>query len=276
MKSKLLAIAAIMLALVSCKKEPVSKNNYVDYDADAKVISVKCADGSEYKWKTGDLINVWFDSNKSQLPDLVLKCVGENWIADRNAPVSGAKPAESGNFKAFHFSDNPDLSTFKPEISGSSLYLRRPEAEVFAAPLIMDARSQTYSFDAASNVLSIEIKEWNLGTELRLAVVNDDGLLSSSFPMKAKANGRTLKCSYGIAIDDNYVLPLTGQHERLLGFREGGKVVFYFDDAYFSKSTDIEFTLIEENSVRKYTLPSFKYDYSTGMVNVEVKHSDFK
>lgn len=55
-----------------------------------------------------------------------------------------------------------------------------------------------------------------------------------------------------------------------------GKVVFYFDDAYFPQSTDIKFTLIEENTKREYTLPSFKYDYSTGMVDVEVKHSDFK
>lgn len=276
MKSKLLAIAALMLALVSCKKEPVSKNNYVDYDADAKVISVKCADGSEYKWKTGDLINVWFDSNMSQLPDLVLKCVGENWIADRNAPVSGAKPAESGNFKAFYFSDNPDLSTFRPQLLGSALHLWRPEAEIYAAPLIMDARSQTYSFDAVSNVLNIEIKDWSFGTELRLAVANDDGKLSSSFPMIARAGEKTLRCSCGISFIGDVVVPIGGQNERMLGFEEDGKVVFYFDDAYFPQSTDIKFTLIEENTIREYTLPSFKYDFSTGMVNVEVKHSDFK
>lgn len=284
MKKKHFAIVCIMLALASCKKDPVKDQTnsttsyFVDYDAAVNVSSFNYSDGTKHKWKAGDLIYVWFDSNISKRPDLALKYVGTNWVADRTIPVSGAKPSETGYYKAVHMSNGTDIRKMNPETSGDYLFLMFPNEKngLIRLPLVLDAREQNYSFDAETKVLSMEINDWLVHTEMRLFVENDDNKMSASYPIAGMADGSPIRNSAGIVIDKDLIAIAMGMNEKILGFAEEGGVAFYIDGVPHGE-TDIHLTLTESGGETKaYTLPKFKTVGLSSMVNVKVKHSDFK
>ena len=53
-------------------------------------------------WENGDQINIWFDTNCKQNPDLVIKYNGTEWKTDTEATVSGNSPAASGTLNAIY------------------------------------------------------------------------------------------------------------------------------------------------------------------------------
>lgn len=64
-------------------------------------------------WVLNDVIQIWYDSNKQALPDLVVKYDGTNWVEDGTASVSGNNPSPSGFVKAV-YSNNVAVAAKDP------------------------------------------------------------------------------------------------------------------------------------------------------------------
>ena len=130
----ILAAAAAAFALAACDKaaveeaqeESVQANDNIkinitvaDYDTTSKPSGV-ATKAVKTGWASGDQINIWYDTNIQQKPDLVIKYDGSKWEKDASASVSGNSPAASGTLNAMYveggmsnaFSSYYDMSSF--------------------------------------------------------------------------------------------------------------------------------------------------------------------
>ena len=176
MKKIIIAFAALAAAfsLVSCNKEQI------ETPSSALKLNITVADigGAATKavktgWVTGDKINIWYDSNVTANPDLVIAYDGTAWSVDESATVSGAVPAASGNLKVVYvcgktlasdFSKNDLTSVFNSPFLMFTLKTSTDEKiegvnYAYDIPLI-SLGSTTYTYD--ENTLTASIDSWSL------------------------------------------------------------------------------------------------------------------
>ena len=169
--SVLAAAAVAALGILSCSKEQMAETTpseegiqlnitvgQLDGTADPDTKAVKTG------WASGDRINIWYDENISQNPDLVIAYDGSKWAVDHSASVSGKMPAASGTLTAMYV--NGALSDFSyageegtcrfsaPRFSSVVDGANRPAR----MPLISYVDRTDYSF--ASDILTSNLTDW--------------------------------------------------------------------------------------------------------------------
>lgn len=170
----LAAAAVAALGILSCSKEQMVETTpseegiqlnitvgQLDGTADPDTKAVKKG------WTNGDRINIWYDENLGQNPDLVIAYDGSKWAVDHSAAVSGKAPSANGKLVAiyvdgslsdFTYSGEEKSCTFNaPRFSNVVDGVNRP----CRMPLVSYVDRTDYSF--ASDILTSNLTNWVFG-----------------------------------------------------------------------------------------------------------------
>lgn len=137
MKKIILAFAAIAAAfcLASCNKAQVeAPSTGLKLNITVAEMGGAATKAVKTGWVAGDKINIWYDTNVTAKPDLVIAYNGTIWSPDESATVSGAVPSASGNLKAVYVCGKSLASDFST----------RDLTSVFSCPYLMfDVKTST-------------------------------------------------------------------------------------------------------------------------------------
>lgn len=288
MKKLYLIFAAVVaaLSLASCNKEQLVETmpseNGIQLD-----ITVGSFDGSadtkavKKNWAKGDKINIWYDENLGQNPDLVIAYDGSKWAVDHKAAVSGNEPAASGNLVAvyvdgslsdFSYTGDTNSSQFNAPRFGSVIDdTNRPSR----MPLVSHVERTDYTF--ASNILTANLSQWLFrGTNVQVVI---SGLPEGEWALscdKFRAPNRlgisnnnptikvavTAPSAYG-----NYALSVTNKDGRAFMYQ------------YSKTDSDFKFTLFNTATSEKlvYSVSGKSLDNSGDKLNaIKIPYSKFK
>ncbi|MBQ0150860.1 MAG: hypothetical protein KBT08_09660 [Bacteroidales bacterium] len=169
--SVLAAAAVAALGILSCSKEQMAETTpseegiqlnitvgQLDGTADPDTKAVKTG------WASGDRINIWYDENISQNPDLVIVYDGSKWAVDHSAAVSGKMPAASGTLTAMYVNGSLSDFSYAGEEGSCRFSAPRFSSVIDGAnrparmPLVSFVDRTDYSF--ASNILTSNLADW--------------------------------------------------------------------------------------------------------------------
>ncbi|MCQ2165759.1 MAG: hypothetical protein MJZ04_11410 [Bacteroidales bacterium] len=169
--SVLAAAAVAALGILSCSKEQMAETTpseegiqlnitvgQLDGTADPDTKAVKTG------WASGDRINIWYDENISQNPDLVIAYDGSKWAVDHSAAVSGKMPAASGTLTAMYVNGSLSDFSYAGEEGSCRFSAPRFSSVIDGAnrparmPLVSFVDRTDYSF--ASNILTSNLADW--------------------------------------------------------------------------------------------------------------------
>lgn len=249
MKKIIIAFAAIAAAfsLVSCNKEQI------ETVSDDLTINISVAEigGTATKavkagWAAGDKINIWYDSNVADKPDLVIAYDGSVWAVDKSTTVTGALPSASGTLKTLYICGKNLTSDYTPSDltnvfkSPTMMFMVKEKTtdkvdgvnRACTIPLI-SMGSATYSF--AGNVLTANIGGWDFGwvNNCQIVIANlpvgnwalrcDKLMPRSNFVLKTEAFASSNPSA------NEYVSPVDnadGKAFHLYTFKSGSSYVF--------------------------------------------------
>lgn len=165
----LFAAAAAAFCLVSCSKAGID-NLSKEIKLNIKVADLNGLATKAVKtgWESGDKINIWFDSNSSWDPDLVIKYDGTTWDIDKTVTTSGELPAASGRIK-FFFEGNNDLSKYTRTIWEIVHGFAGTANLLFSE----DYYKPTY-YTYSGGVLEFEISNWLPLSEFQVVITGID------------------------------------------------------------------------------------------------------
>ena len=139
------------------EKQPIHFNITVA-DPDPATKAVKSG------WVAGDIINIWFDSNISQTPDMTLTYDGASWVASAVAQEVVSNLQASGKLKFFWEGTN--------NLSGWT-YNEGYFTPAGGMPRVLYphwyADNNKYTFDAATQTLTANL-QWCYGTNFHIVV----------------------------------------------------------------------------------------------------------
>ena len=240
---KILTLIAAMAAFVACSKVDVTapdagiaQNREIKFN-----INVGGFGGPETKavktgWTSGDKINIWFNCNYSQTPDLVMTYDGSAWsygeLADTIYPETGQK------FVAVYEGFN-DLSRYDYEDD----YFRSPsDYGGYNFPMVVCSKgTYEYSDDTITADLSTG---WSFGTRLQVYV---DGL-SQEKPYGLSCSSMRPLTLFGPTQAGVFAFSKeSGAGSVAQGVPYGDGMAFYFYDNYTGNgySADYYFELTE-------------------------------
>ncbi|MCQ2165427.1 MAG: hypothetical protein MJZ04_09680 [Bacteroidales bacterium] len=172
--SVLAAAAVAALGILSCSKEQMAETTpseegiqlnitvgQLDGTADPDTKAVKTG------WASGDRINIWYDENISQNPDLVIAYDGSKWAVDHSAAVSGKAPSANGTLTAMYVDGGLADFSYAGEAGTCRFSAPRFSSVIDGAnrparmPLVSYVDRNDYSF--ASDILSSNITDWVFG-----------------------------------------------------------------------------------------------------------------
>ncbi len=237
----LFAAVASAFCLASCSKSEIG--NSEDFVLNIKVADLNVSDTKAVKtgWTSGDRINIWYDTNISDNPDLVIKYDGTKWIKDETVTLSGKSPATSGNIK-FFYEGNNDLSKY--EINHIATVSYRGTANLLFCEDYYHPTSYAYS----GGVLSFEISNWVPLSEVQVVITGID------------PEDYQLKCDKLQMYSEIVLLPEetgttnVGYNEYTDGVANKDGAAFYFRNTNTDGDpSDYTFTLINKDSAFEYT-----------------------
>ena len=191
--SVLAAAAVAALGILSCSKEQMAETTpseegiqlnitvgQLDGTADPDTKAVKTG------WASGDRINIWYDENISQNPDLVIAYDGSKWAVDHSAAVSGKMPAASGTLTAMYVAGGLADFSYAGEEGTCRFSAPRFSSVVDGAnrparmSLISYVDRTDYSF--ASDILTSNLADWLFrGTNVQVVI---SGLPAGEWALK--------------------------------------------------------------------------------------------
>lgn len=232
-------------------------------------------------WENGDQINIWYDSNVTQNPDLVIKYNGHSWAIDETAEVSGATPSSaSGSLRAVYVqgglaqtSRYNNLSSFfgypcaSFDAAYSTTYMNGSRLRM-ATPLISTDKS-SYTYD--SETLTTELNAWSFSYTNNAQVVITN-LPSGTWVLKCdKLMPRT---GFGFG-DGNFSTSNTEVNSYTLASdnADGKAFLFYV----YTASGDFTFTLydIDTDTSKTYTATGKTLDTSGKLNAIKINYSKF-
>lgn len=175
----LLAAAAAALTMASCQKNESLETE--DSAAAEEVVSLDISvgglDGGDAAtkaikkgWAVGDKINIWYDNNSAETPDLVIRYDGTAWMIDDEAAVSGKTPAASGTLNALYEASNDFSSNYSAgyfhvsqRIVGSNVY-----------PIPMGACAKSIAYTFSDGRLTSAIDSWTFLSNLQVVITGID------------------------------------------------------------------------------------------------------
>ena len=176
-------------------------------------------------WYVGDKVNIWFDANFQQTPDLVMTYDGSGWVADGEIR-SGFTPAASGTMKVVYDGHN-DFSKFGTSSSSTYTWFMFPTGtigsvtnNVFDHHLVAYSYPDEYTY--TEGTVTAHISNWKLLTDFQVVVT---GLPSGKFAMKTNA---PLTVPRGLMVKaDNVVLAGNDPSYYALGQSNEDGLAFY-------------------------------------------------
>ena len=172
---KIIAIFAAAVAafgIISCNKEQVAEVTPSEEGVKLN-ITVGNLDGSadtravKKGWASGDKINIWYDENISQNPDLVIAYDGSKWAVDHSAAVSGKAPSANGTLTAMYVDGGLADFSYAGEEGTCRFSAPRFSSVIDGAnrparmPLVSFVDRTDYSF--ASDILTSNLADWLFG-----------------------------------------------------------------------------------------------------------------
>lgn len=239
----LFAAAAAAFCLASCSKSAI------DNTTDGIILNIKVADlnGPATKavktgWASGDKINVWYDLNVSEDPDLVIVYDGKDWIIDESATLSGKLPDAEGKIK-YLFEGYNDLSSYSSYNWGMQTF--RGTANLVFAQDYYKPVYYTYS----GNVLKFEISNWVPMSGIQVVVT---GIAPEDYQLKCD---RLQMFSEINIYPEETALTNVGYDEYTDGVANEDGTAFYFSTTD-SAGTAADYTFTIKNSI------GFEYSYT--------------
>ena len=266
----ILAATAAAFALVSCDKAAIAKSEEIQEEtvqtfSDHIKINITVSDfsGTATKavkagWESGDQINIWYDTNIQQKPDLVIRYNGSSWVNDESANVSGNIPSASGTLSAVYvsegmsmFTDYSDYSQIKGyqwgqfELSKSSTTYDSVN-QPYTVPL-MTYTDASYTYTMSASTITATLDSWVITNNVQVVIT---GLPSDDYALRCNNFCQTVKLNLIIGYfnhvssqDNDYVLPVSNA--------DGYAYMFRLDDDI--DDTDFTFTLCNADGTDKRT-----------------------
>lgn len=235
----LFAAVAATFCLASCVKSEIdSVSKEIKLNIKVADLNEPASKAVKTGWTNDDKINIWYDSNVSADPDLVIKYDGIEWIFDETATLSGKRPSASGNIR-FIFEGNNDLSTYSKE-EYTDIYCNYSGT---ANLVYGDDYYHKTGYTFAENVLEFEITDWVPLSEVQVVITGID-------PERYQLKCDKLQKFSGIYVKfDESFLSTVGCDEYTDGVANSDGAAFYFSCTNTDgKSADYTFTLYDKSS----------------------------
>ena len=256
----ILAAAAAAFALAACDKAAVEEAQeqetiqstenikinitVADYDTTSKPSGV-ATKAVKTGWADGDQINIWYDSNTQNNPDLVIKydSTTEKWDVDNTAATSGNEP------------------------NGTTL------KAVYSNGLIVAANSISYTY--TNSTLTANIDTWTYLTEIQIVV---SGITYDSNVTYTLACSKLTPCT-GYTVGADAIKATTGtKGAAVTGASNADGVAFVFatTDSY-GKSANYSLNLAEGGTTKLYSADSKTLTKGTGKaIALKIAESKFR
>ena len=286
--SVLAAAAVAALGILSCSKEQMAETTPSEEGIQLNItvgqlVGTADPDTKAVKtgWASGDRINIWYDENISQNPDLVIAYDGSKWAVDHNAAVSGKMPAASGKLVAiyvdgslsdFTYSGEENSCTFNAPRFGSVIDdTNRPSR----MPLVSHVERTDYTF--ASNILTTNLSQWLFrGTNVQVVI---SGLPEGEWALscdKFRAPNRLAISNNNPTIKVAITAPSAYGNYALSVSNKDGRAFMY---QYSKTDSDFKFTLFNTATGEKlvYSVSGKSLDNSGDKLNaIKIPFSKFK
>ena len=259
-KMIILAVTALAaLSFVSCSKESAPEQvsaapftvNITVGDPHGGTRDVKSG------WENGDVINCWFDTNRSKEPDMTLTYRDGNWISSEVRQEIAQNLKEEGQLKFFWEGSN-SWSTWQLAYGNFLPYSFKP-ANGKGYPLVLheseNPTDNVYHFDGASNTLSANLK-WTFGTNVQVVVEGikpEDGY-------KLVCDGGGLYMLNDITVSSTYT-SLGNGNVAQLGVANGENATAFSLFATQTGENTFNFTLTAPNKQKTYYSVTKTIDY---------------
>ena len=294
------AAALLCAAAVSCQKvenAPAAEQNEITFNF---TISSPSADTKAAKtgWVSGDKLNVWFDTNKQQTPDLVLTYDGTQFVAGSLRAGVQEGLAASGDIwmvyegyndlSKYSFSSSSSNSSFRPSYAVSGLALAPWNSNaaryVAACPLIVFSGSEKYDFDGST--VTANIDTWFFFSKFKVLVKNYGISLdpdSHTYYLQVKKGTEEALGNYAEPLGGFYIGSLSGVMSNYTGFAKGVKeadgLAFYYK-SLTATSQDITFNLYADDDAGtkktyKVTNKTVSFNDNTKCQGVAIDFSKF-
>ncbi|MBQ0029440.1 MAG: hypothetical protein MJZ24_07020 [Paludibacteraceae bacterium] len=266
----MLATAVVALGFASCSNEeedetPAPKSeiklnisvcNLDGGNDDNGGVSTKAAKSG---WVNGDKINIWYDENFGEKPDLVIKYNGTNWTIDTEVETSENVPSASGTIK-FLYEGYNDLSKYIVTSPSSS---STKWGETFNLTFGSERYSAEYTYE--DGTISFSINKWIPLSEFQVVVT---GIAADEYELKCDA---LLKAAGFIVNSKGVSTSNSAYNYYTNGVANADGAAFYFranksDNYTFTlknKTTGVEYTYTATGkSHSQYTFTAVKIDKS--------------
>ena len=290
----ILAAAAVAFALASCDKalvetemaqEPVHISEGIklnitvgDFGSDSNSgVATKAVKKS---WADGDQINIWYDGNIQQTPDLVIKynSTTEKWETDASAGVSGNAPSASGKLTAMYVEGGMSAFASYGEQSTLAVFGFTQSSTQYdgtnypnSVSLVTYVENAAYTYE--SETLTVTLEGWSFKNNSNVQVViTGSGLYNyalscdkfvpkQAFVLHKDGTVGEAATNYG-----HYVLPVSNT--------DGYAYMFNFS----GNDTDFTFTLSNADGTdkRTYTVSGKTLDNTGNVLNaIKIPFSKF-
>lgn len=258
----ILAAAALSaLCILSCQKDNVPveasalKFNFTVSDPPAGTRAIKQG------WENGDVINIWFDTNISQEPDMYLTYRDGAWITSEVRSEIAQNLKEDGSLKFFWEGSN-SWSTWVLAYPTISDHWFKP-ADGQGHPLVLNESGShsknAYHFDKATNTITANLT-WQYRTNIQVVV---EGITpADGYKMKCTSESR-IHCPFGISINsDNTSMP--NGSVPVLGVANEENTTAFSLQVIEPGEHDITFVLIAPDNKEIYYSVKKTFDFEAG------------
>lgn len=227
-------------------------------------------------WANGDKVNIWFNENNQQTPDLVLTYNGSAWNAGTLRAGIDASTFESAENKIFSvtYEGFNDLSSYNFE-EGTHTYERNADVRGVSIPqynMTVFAQGVAYTFSENTVSATIQSTDWFYGTGVQVVITGIDGNDAALYTLSCPQLYSTSPISAGYS--SMFVDPMT-----YAGVFNADGVAFYFVKPRSKASVDYEFTLVDYTDaspvVKTYTATGKTLDPGDGCAGIKIAASKF-
>lgn len=244
-------IIGALTTIISCTKAEMPES-YQDINCNISVCQIDDSPATKALktgWANGDILNIWFDSNKDFTPNLTLTYNGSTWDASKvSTTILDALKASGGTIKVLWEGNNDLSGTFVASEYGSSTQFTTKDA--VAVSRILAKANINYTYESSTKTLSANISDLHDYTAIQVTVPGlvGEGWMIHSESMHALAYIDIQNAAIGRS---TYYA-----NKNILGQTGVDGYVFYAGEIksdYFNSALPFEFTLTDGVNSYKYT-----------------------
>lgn len=257
MKKVIIFLAIVSLfAGVACSKveKPKATEGYESVNVNISVYEPeadKSTKAIKSAWVNGDILNIWFDNNKTFNPDLTLTYNGSTWDASKVSTTILDALKASGSLKVLWEGNNDLSGCYEEKIGLNGIEFRlkstSPSARVLANVGI------SYTYESASKTITASITDLNDYTAFQVTV---PGLAGEGWYISSDAMHALVYFELG---NKSWFYSTWYVGKEILGKPVAGGYEFYAAEIksdYFDSPHYYTFTLTNGVNSYKYTTPT--------------------